>query len=157
MSVKLPRTCGCLQVEPSQLNGAYGRLLEALFVEATSNSQAAKPGQGQLDAGGQAGGNGGGGASGGPGALDLSQCKLVAAEWQRQASSSKASAQPQTALAAEALAVVRMLGQQEFSGEGYRWLARHPSLWEATCARAAMLKYAEELQIWAAAHCLCMA
>ncbi len=114
-----PAPAAACRSNPPSLNGVYGRLLEALFVEATSNSQAAAPGQDQPGTEKQAGGDGGSGApaDGSPGVLDLSRCKLVAAEWQRQARSCNASPQPQTALVFEAFAVVRMLGQQEFSGE----------------------------------------
>lgn len=133
--LKLPCTPGFLQAEPSQLNAIYSRLLEVLFVEATANSKA-KPGQGQPGTKGQAGGNGESGAGGSPGALDLARCTLVAAEWQRQARSCNASLQPQTALAFEAFVVVRMLGQQDFSGEEGTAvaLARHTAIAKSICA-----------------------
>lgn len=101
-----------LQADPSQLNAVHSRLLETLYIQST-DSRTAKPGQ---DARGQPASLGGDGAGRSLGAIDWERCTRVATEWQRQLEALKHKATPQSALAYEALAVVRMLGQQDYSG-----------------------------------------
>ena len=96
-----PATSGCLQVEPTQLSAVYSRLLEALYITATSEAQAAAPG-----------------ADGWPCTTNLDPCTRAVDAWQRQAGAQSAKAVPHTAQAYEALAVVRLLGQQDYSGKG---------------------------------------
>lgn len=100
-----------MQLDSAQLNAVYSRLLEALYNKATTNGSPDELGLEGAPSWAD-------GADHTPGAVDLEpyQCTLVATEWHRQAEAQKCKATPQSALAYEALAVVRMLGQQDFSG-----------------------------------------
>lgn len=102
-----------LQLDSAQLNAVYSRLLEALYNEATTNGHSAEL---SVEAGQHAAASWANGADHTAGAVDLERCTLVVTEWQRQAEAQKSKVAPQSALAYEALAVVRMLGQQDFSG-----------------------------------------
>lgn len=96
-------TSGWLQMESAQLNAVYTRLLEALYTTATSEAQAASTGADRC-----------------PRSINLDHCTRIADAWQRQAGAWSAKVTPQTAEAYEALAVVRVLGQQDYSGERHR-------------------------------------
>lgn len=100
-----------MQLDYAQLNAVYSRLLEALYNKATTNGRPDELGLEGAPSWAD-------GADHTPGAVDLEpyQCTLVATAWHRQAEAQKCKATPQSALAYEALAVVRMLGQQDFSG-----------------------------------------
>lgn len=96
-------TCGCLQMEPAQLNAIYTRLLEALYTTAASEARTGSPRAHRCTH-----------------PINLYQCTRVADAWQRQAGAWSAKVAPQTAEAYEELAVVRVLGQQDYSGERHR-------------------------------------